>query len=714
MACKFADEFLHCTNCSELYTGLHTDILPCLPSDCEQCTNTLVEKTGQTIHCHQCGRTYLIKVPDFTNETAKFDFDESAKYSTCSVCSKDNALHMCMDCDIAMCALCVEVHEKFPAMRYHIIAEVDCQSPKCTQVYSVPYCSQHVDNRLKLYCDQCEIAMCFECKVLDHYDHEHRYIDVAAADYKARLEETIKILNIKEHELSVTKVSVQNVTTSLENRFKTEKTSLLDHIELTVENIVSKIQEQGILLENEMEREYDDKHHKLEIQMNELDMYDSDLQCARKHTQELMHCANPFQLLSAKKDMESKINKITLTATTQSPSEDDYIEFCPSNDYYETRILGEVVNRRPCEQKSVSQIARVGEEVNITMSIPNGWQGSRPSNIDATMMSQAKKKEKVEVLDNKDGTLLVRYRANSIGEHELLIPAYKTPVMCPPIRINVMPKKGLLCKFGGSGSAAGQLGCPLGIALSTSGNILVCEEMNRQIQVFTINGEHVRYIKFDDFAEAFIPLYLVASLDGTIFITDYGNKQVVVCDEFGTLVRCFGRDELKDPRGISISPTNERVYVADWGAHCIRMYRQDGKYIASFGCHGDGDLQFKCLWGLAVDINGNVFSSDRSKQCIQVCDSNGIFLYAFGIESGCESAFWDPVSVAVDKDGYLYITDNNNDRLFKCDSQGNFVSRIDCANARTACPFGICVSDDKPLGHVIVTDETNCVKIFAQ
>jgi streptogramin lyase len=182
--------------------------------------------------------------------------------------------------------------------------------------------------------------------------------------------------------------------------------------------------------------------------------------------------------------------------------------------------------------------------------------------------------------------------------------------------------------------------------------------------------------------------------------------------ENGVLVRCFGVDQLKDPWGIAISPTNGRVYIADHGADCIRVYSQGGEYLTSWSDKGS---MLSGMYGVTVDRNGNVIVLDYSNQCIHVFNSEGTHLYKYGIRGSGEGDSIYPTDVAADKNGFVYVCDANNSRIQKFDSNGKFVSCIVTKECGLSRPIGIVITDDQPLGHVIVTEwGATCVKVFAQ
>nr|XP_006820072.1 PREDICTED: tripartite motif-containing protein 2-like [Saccoglossus kowalevskii] len=393
------------------------------------------------------------------------------------------------------------------------------------------------------------------------------------------------------------------------------------------------------------------------------------------------------------------------------------MEFQSYDDFCETKTLGEILhNKYIFEIKDVSKYYRIGDDVSITMATTGGTGVNcmaLKQKIQSEMKTPFNTTEEMKVTDNKDGTCSLTYQAKVEGVHELTVLVNNKSVQGSPVKINVIPKKGLVGNYGGSRFS--QFNYSESVLITSEGNVLVCESGNKLLQLLTLDGKHKRMIQFTGFNKPFCPHCAAESQDGNYFITDDDNKQVVVCNNNFELIRCFGSGKLTSPRGISISPVNGRVYVVDMSSHCIRIYNQDGGYINSFGSQGDGDCQFHYPWGITTDSKGNLIVADSWNHRIQVLTGEGEFLFKFGSRGNSDGQLQYPLGVATDTDGYVYVSENGNKRVLKYDSHGQFVCRIDSPADGLWFPHGICVTNDKPFGKVVVADKGNhCIKIFAQ
>ncbi|XP_070556578.1 tripartite motif-containing protein 2-like [Ptychodera flava] len=204
--------------------------------------------------------------------------------------------------------------------------------------------------------------------------------------------------------------------------------------------------------------------------------------------------------------------------------------------------------------------------------------------------------------------------------------------------------------------------------------------------VMTIEDHEVPGSPFENFCHQRIGENTGSISDDRYFMTDLNNEQVVVSDEDGKVITTFGQNELKHPRGISISPLDGAVYVSDWDGkigdktdkegHCIRKYTQDGQYIKSFGKYGKENGEFKGPFMMVHDKQGLLFVADCDNDRIQVFNADDQFLYKFGIPGKEDGQLYGPSGICLDSDRYVYVSDYYH-RIQKFDSSGRFISRVD-------------------------------------
>ncbi|XP_077984646.1 tripartite motif-containing protein 2-like [Glandiceps talaboti] len=729
------ENFLICGICTERYK--HAKMLPCLHNFCSPCLGKLV-KSGH-ISCPLCRRTYEVADGDVANLPDNTFVDglveqfrkrdvEPDKAGKCEGCEVGDIVMRCVQCAMTLCENCVRTHRKVPFSRSHHLMSLDeYRSTKSTDPASVQpplYCTRHRDNQLKFYCDTCETAICLECTAVHHLqpEHKYRYLEEASKGFKEDLTEMTERLKLKETQASEGKDKVEEITRSLDANYQKAEEKLNEHIEKTVEITTNKIRENGKCLQSTLKNEHDNWKTNLNAQFKELECSEGDMANAREFAENLMHYGNAAQLMTAKKGMTSQIQELLTNEIKTEPVAHGYIDFNPSPDFVNADSLGTIVTKcvPTCQVSDAPKFVRVAEEVNVTLTIKDtmdpAYDVVTKTDIIAEMKTLDDNSEDVKVRDNKDGTFSLVSQGKVVGDHQLSVSVYGKPVLGSPVMIKVIPHKGLIRKIGEKGSGVGQLNDPYGVTLTRSGDVLVCDRCNYRLQLFSSLGGNARVINVTGVGSSqFIPRFAYVSDNNEIFVTDGGNEQVVVCDENGKVIRCFGKGELSSPQGIVINPVNGMVYVLDRGSKCVGIYNQDGKSLKSFGSKGSGPGQFASPFGLCCTRAGHVIVPDTDNHCVQVFDADGNHLYSFGRKGNGDGEFDRPEYAVEDKEGNLIVSEYANSRMQKFDVNGKFICHMYTKDGGFNSPIGMCISDDKPFGNVIVADTSNsCVKVFAQ
>ena len=131
--------------------------------------------------------------------------------------------------------------------------------------------------------------------------------------------------------------------------------------------------------------------------------------------------------------------------------------------------------------------------------------------------------------------------------------------------------------------------------------------------------------------------------------------------------------EIKHPLGVSISPINGFIYVADSWNNRIQIFDENGVFIKSVD--KVGQIEFHYPYSVHIDKKGRIYITDQSMVRIKVFDSQFNLIRVigqYGRDEGCYTGLCD---VSTDKDNNIYVCDSGNHRILKFSESGDFLSQ---------------------------------------
>jgi YD repeat-containing protein len=267
-------------------------------------------------------------------------------------------------------------------------------------------------------------------------------------------------------------------------------------------------------------------------------------------------------------------------------------------------------------------------------------------------------------------------------------------------------------KFGAMGSGNGQLNRPGGIAIDPEGNVWVADTFNHRIQKFNSKGEYILGFSLEGPEEGrpYYPQDIAIDSKGNLWVTDSNNHGIQKFNSKGEYLTRFGSSgtgngQLSGPHGIAIDAAGN-IWIADSGNNRVQEFNSNGGFIRKFGVKGSGEGQLSELQDIAVDSNGNIWATDRGNNRVQEFSVTGEYLSQFGIAGDNNGQFFHPCGIATDSKGNLWIADTGNDRVQEI-ATGEYVRQFGGESSGAGhlkAPQGI--STDKE-GNVWVADTSH-------
>lgn len=208
---------------------------------------------------------------------------------------------------------------------------------------------------------------------------------------------------------------------------------------------------------------------------------------------------------------------------------------------------------------------------------------------------------------------------------------------------------------------------PIDIKSNGKGLVYVTDIALNGIFRFDLNNEKIEFWQRGSDPNrglALNPYFISLDSSGNLYAVGAGSKKVFVVDENGVFLRNFDFSEKVDsPGGILVDERRQRIYLVDNGGSKVAVFDLEGKYLLSFGKHGDKDGEFIRPSPIAMTRKGEIVVGDVLNARIQIFDGEGRFLKKFGQRGDGAGDFQVIKGVAVDSDDNIYVTDGKANKV---------------------------------------------------
>ncbi len=275
--------------------------------------------------------------------------------------------------------------------------------------------------------------------------------------------------------------------------------------------------------------------------------------------------------------------------------------------------------------------------------------------------------------------------------------------------------------WGSEGSAPGQFLKPRGIAVAPDGSVYVADSGNHRIQKFTAEGVWVTaWGSFGGCPEQTPPpgtfcepWGVAVGPDGAVYVADLWAHRVQKFSPDGAFIAQwgfssnFGADlrpgAFYGPRGVAVAPDGT-VYVTDTGNKRVQVFTADGVYLRMWGGAGSSPGQLNEPVGIALGPDGNLTVADTWNYRVQVLDPLGKPVREWPIIGWNNPAAEEKPYLAVDRAGLVYGTDPGHYRVLVFSPEGEYLysfGRFGFDPDSFVLPMGIAVGPD---GTLYITD----------
>jgi len=210
-------EAISCSLCKEPFQTAepHTPcVLDCFHTYCRQCLADWANKGraapaggpaaaaagAHGFSCPDCRAVCTVPVAKLQINYALMTVVEAERVWTgqtkllCQVCEEDEATDHCQECSLLLCAVCSVRNRKtkLQVCKHNTLQTIDeFKQRKQALPTQKRLCKKHSDSDaeqvLNLYCETCQIPICYHGTLDDHKTHDHRLLKDVAHKHQAEL-----------------------------------------------------------------------------------------------------------------------------------------------------------------------------------------------------------------------------------------------------------------------------------------------------------------------------------------------------------------------------------------------------------------------------------------------------------------------------------------------------------------------------------------------
>ena len=727
-------EEVSCSVCSDLFTD--PKHLSCLHSFCLKCLKRWYETGGggDAIRCPKC-QTFS-QVPasgDLKDLPTSFYLNglidvlaikECSKTQvTCGNCDKKSSeASYCFQCCIFYCEECLIGHNIMRDKKEHrVLAVNEFQDRDYEDVLKRPvFCSRqgHQKEELKLFCKDCETAVCQTCVMLDHKVHKLTLIEEEAANQRLEIKTVIETLRHNLDEKMNVAAKLDEDYAKVIQQSETLKGDVQRFADGLIKTIQAKTQNVIDAMENQTKKSLERLTAKRGVIQQEINVIESSLEEADK----LLKRSTTVEVVQLKKTLQIVFQEVDETGPIvhdrSSLKAFVFVENQKMLDAVNGTELGflEEGNRtKPSESLAEGEglkegiVARKAQFNLITRNAERRQWYNEEDRVSVEIKDEQEREcvTELRIDDNKDGSYNISYFPRFLATIKLFVKVNGEHIHGSPFAVIVKPfQVKPVLSFGERGSGEGMFYEPKQVAVNDRGEIAVADNANHRIQLFDSKGAYLRsFGRKGQNAESF-QHGIAINKDRNIFASECHNHIVQIFSWEGKHLGSFGRkasldSQLLYPRGLSLDSTGN-VIVTDNGNQLIKIFTPDGRFVMKIGGQGSFSYPLHC-----VQCGEYFIVSDSSEHCIKVFNREGHFQYKFGKKGKGDGEFNCPRFLSVTQSKHLLVCDQNNHRIQVFELDGNFIGKFGKKGGELGefcSPYAVAVGSND---QIVVSEEYN-------
>ena len=696
-ALKKVEDQLNCSICLDVYTD--PKLLQCLHVFCQTCLVRLVFRDDQghlVLSCPNCRQVTPVPAN--------------------GVRSLQPAFHINHLLDIAED---LRREKEAPASAERADSSSENLPPAQEKVPT--FCSEHVREELKLFCETCGELICLHCGLNTGKHHNHKYalIEEAFETYKKEIGALLEPIN--KQLASVNEVLTQ--FDKIDGEISDKRAAIEANIHHTIDRLHQVLDVRRTELVGRLHKLTQWKQKDLTAQKDQAETVHAQLSSCQDFMKQSLETDRWGEALKMKTTILKQVKELTTTVQLNAlkPNTKADIIFSASADIITLcRRFGQVLtpgspNPSKCHATGKGlEVGIVGQTSAAVLQACNskGEPCTEPvTSLECKLVSDLTGAEVTGSFKKLEGQnrYEINYQPTIKGRHQLHISLQGQHIMGSPFFIAV---RSSIMNLGAPIHTIDGVNKPFGIAINHKGEIVVSERGSVHNSTYTPSGKKIRTIDL----KGCKPFGLALDREGNILVTDDTNNSIRKYSPEGQLLASAGttgsgRLQFDSPTDLAINIKNNKVYITDNSNHRIQILNSDLTFSAAFGKKGRDKGQFYNPYAIACDSAGYVYVADSANNRIQVFTAEGKFLRMFGGPGKGRGDLNWPSGIALDPSNeHVYISEMIRQRISVFTRDGQFVTSFG-ADVAGFDPRGLAV-DNSGVVYVCDLGSNKSIQIF--
>ena len=220
------------------------------------------------------------------------------------MCSSDDCEQIanvfCKTCKY-ICSECEADHKTVRAMKSHVILTLN--EAANIQKNDLPLCSKHHDKQLELFCEDCDIPICYICYPVDHATHTCVELKIKATRKKDQMGQTMK--TIKDH-LNKTSEMSESITLQYAKLHETAD-NVKSQVRKRADEIIREVKYREEAIIQDVEENYKQADKTLKSKADKVNLIQGILQNLQYSSNQLYLHGSQYELVTKGKSIEQTV-----------------------------------------------------------------------------------------------------------------------------------------------------------------------------------------------------------------------------------------------------------------------------------------------------------------------------------------------------------------------------------------------------------------------